>query len=372
MKKFRIEKQKILWAGLLIFLVILLAYGLGSLSKKEAADLSSSEIKLRCLNDKEQGAGYLKSKEMCYAKYFQKVAAAKGADFAFNLLFELQKLDPDTTGCHLIAHGIGWGTYEHNPDDWKDQIRSINRGCTYGAVHGIIENLVDDLPDKKMSDELVVSICGENPRADCNHIIGHLLVVETDGDVDKALKRCQLFADNKQKDFCYTGVFMEYQTALNLIKHGVVPEDWLNWRARVDDLEKMCRFFQGLEAEACWEEIVHAALVKFNNNADKIFSFCRSAPFSAAAERCRRHSIGIMAAANNFNLVSMKDICKLSQKDDPDFEGECYQQLVASSISSIPQDRRRVEEFCLGLPEKFKDSCLSQINYASKEFYPKD
>lgn len=355
---FYVKNQRFLSAGLLLLLLIAVGYGLSGVSKKTEADFSAIEIKINCSGAIGRSSEYLGSREVCYAKQFQKVASAKGAEFAFNLLSKLQDLDPGAKGCHLIAHGIGWGIYEHNPADWQNQIRSVNQGCTYGAVHGIIEKLVAALPEKKMTDELMLSICGKNPRADCNHIIGHLLVVETRGNVDEALRRCQIFTENRQKDFCYTGVFMEYQTALNLIVHGIAPKEWLNWPKRVGELEKMCRSYDGLKAEACWEEIVHAALVKFDNKAERIFAFCSTAPLTNAVKRCRKHSIGIMAAGVNFNLASIKDICQLPQKDDSDFETECYRQLAASAISSLPQDRQRVEKFCLGLLKKFQDSCL--------------
>lgn len=364
------ELRNWLLAGVVLLLVGA-AYSL-NLRTQISVDFAPNEILTFCAGEDGQSEEYLSSKELCYAKQFQQAAQAKGAEGAFNLLSELQKLDQDATGCHLIAHGIGWGVYAHNPNDWQNQIRTISSACSSGAIHGIIEKLVEDQPGKKLTDELVLSICGENPRNDCNHIIGHLLVVETQGSVDEALRRCEIFDELQQEDFCYTGVFMEYQTALNLIQHGLAPKEWLNWADRVEELEKMCRSYDGLQAEACWEEIVHAALVKFGNDAKATFDFCSSAPFAAAAQRCRKHSIGIIAAAYNFNLASIKDLCRLPQKDDPDFEAGCYEQLAASSLSSIPQDWRRVEAFCLSLPEKFQNQCLSQLTYAKETSYAKD
>lgn len=302
-----------------------------------------------------------KSKETCYASAFSDLALENGHEYAFNTLFALQKIDVDARGCHLIAHSIGKSAYKNNPEKWQELINTMPPVCSYGAIHGVIENYVTSL--SKDTIDILPIICGPKPRADCNHIVGHLALVETHADIDPALDICSKFTNDYQREFCLTGVFMEYQTALNLIEHGYAPKSWLNWPARVDELEAICRTYDGENATACWKEIVHAALVKFKNDPQKIFDFCNSAQIEEGAKQCKRHALGIMAAGARFDLELLKYSCKLKQPDfDPSFEKDCYTNLVASELSSIPVDEAdNIIPFCSSLDPQYREGCFSQI-----------
>ena len=319
-----------------------------------------------------KNASLSKGKDNCYAEEFKKLAEQNGPDFSFKVLDNLQRIDADAIGCHLIAHGIGTGSYKREPNNWRVLIQNINSSCSYGAPHGVLESYVLTLPEKSLSREVIPTICGEAPRADCNHIIGHLLLVQTDADVNKALDLCEVFTNSTQNNFCISGVFMEYQTAINLVAHDLAPESWLNWPPRLGKLEKLCRSYNGKYAEGCWEEIVHVALVKFNNDAKTIFDFCSTAQVPNGAKRCKRHSIGIIGASRNFNLASLKSICSLPQKDDPSFKEECYRALVASALSTIPSAVPEAMSFCNSLEQEFKQSCLTMIDAISSTTYIRD
>lgn len=307
------------------------------------------------------------NKETCYSKKFRELALQNGPEKSFEILSLLQQKDPEAQGCHFIAHGIGSGTYRRDPKAWQSHIKSISHSCTYGALHGIIEEYVARLPDKTLSKDIVPTICGSEPRADCNHIIGHLVLVETKGNIDNALDICRIFQDKHQRNFCLTGVFMEHSTASNLIAHGYATEEFLNWPARVGDLEKLCRSYDGEEAAACWEEIVHAALVKFNNDPERIFSFCNTAQTNDAAKRCKRHAIGIMIVARGFDFGSLRYMCKIKQSNDPSFENECYAYLAGSVLFTVPRQAKNIAIFCNSLDDNLKVDCFTQIGAMFKE-----
>ncbi len=302
------------------------------------------------------------NKETCYSKAMQDVATRRGPEDAFGILFALQKKDVDAIGCHFISHGIGYGTYERDPSHWQKDIQTINRSCTYGAVHGIIEKYTATLR-RGLTKDVIPTICGSNPIADCNHIMGHLLLVETRGNVNNALDLCNVFDEKRQKAFCVSGVFMEQITALNLINHGYVPKSWLNWAARVDDLEKLCRAQDGERAVGCWEEIVHAVIVKFNDNPAKVFAFCDKSPLLEAASACKYHGIGIMATNTNFDQTRMHNICTVPQPNDSQFESNCYPRLVSSILSTSFNKTADAIQFCTSAPAQFQHSCFSQIGY---------
>ena len=308
----------------------------------------------------------LLNKEICYSKKFEDISFNGGPDYAYKVLFELQELDPEALGCHFIGHGIGYGAYKQNPEGWQNQINNINPACGYGSVHGTIERYVDNLPEGKFTKGMLPTLCGSNPRADCNHIIGHLTLVEVNANVDAGLDMCLIFEDDYQRSFCLTGIFMEYQTAFNLISHGLAPRSWLNWPARVDELEKLCRSYKGENATACWKEISHAALVKFNHDPYKIFEFCNSAQVWEGAGLCKRHSLGIMNAGVNYDLNSLRYVCQIEQPlNDPTFEHDCYMTLVSSKIYTLPPEKvKDTVSFCLSINPEFQSVCFTQIGLA--------
>lgn len=328
----------------------------------ESVEVTATTVYNYCL----ENAGLSKGKENCYAEEFKKLGEKSGPEFSFLVLDSLQKTDPEAKGCHLIAHGVGAGSYKREPDNWRALVQSTDGRCSYGAIHGVLESYINSLPDKSLGKNVIPTICGLTPRADCNHILGHLLLVQTDADVAKALDLCGVFVDLRQNSYCISGVFMEYQTALNLVAHDLASESWLNWPTRLGELEKLCRSHDGKFAEGCWEEIVHVALVKFNNDPKTIFDFCSTAQVSNGAKRCKRHSIGIMGASKNFDLPSLKSMCSLPQKNDPSFEMECYPALVSSALSTIPSMVPEAISFCNGLDQEFKPSCFSMIGITAQ------
>ncbi len=128
----------------------------------------------------------------------------------------------------------------------------------------------------------------------------------------------------------------------------------------------MCRTYQGAYGAACWMEITHAALVKFGNDPKLMFQMCSTAQVLEGQEKCRRHAIGIITAARQFDLPSLVYMCKLKQPKDPGFEADCYENLVASTLVSVPSDLDRTVSLCGSLDSVFQRRCFAQIYYATR------
>ncbi len=304
-------------------------------------------------------------KETCFAKEFYEFAREYGYEKSFAVLAYLQNIDSGARGCHFIAHSIGLGTYDREPGKWQEHVSRIPRDCSYGAIHGVVEKHISST-GRRLTKEVIPKICGDAPRADCNHIIGHLILVDPEikGDVGKGLEMCSILG-GYQNYLCLTGVFMEWITALNLIEHGFAPRSFLNWPARVEELKQLCFSRSGIEAEACWEEIAHVLVAKFPDNAEKVFSSCEEAPADNAARRCINHSIGIIGGSRQFALEELKDMCKLGPARYQNFSESCYRQLVISALATIPRKIDEVKKFCFSLAPEFINSCLEEVERAS-------
>src|SRR3989344_4866677 len=57
-------------------------------------------------------------KQFCFSKYFQEITEKKDHIFAYETLKQLQKIEPRSTGCHLIAHIISSTETKKDPNNW--------------------------------------------------------------------------------------------------------------------------------------------------------------------------------------------------------------------------------------------------------------
>ncbi len=314
------------------------------------------------------------SREYCYSSEFKKISAKYGSTNAFEKLEELKKIDSTALGCHWIAHGIGTGEYLKDPNNWRQNLTKINQTCNYGAQHGIVEAYIGTLPEGKITKENIISVCGDNPINDCNHIVGHVVLVSFGGDVDEALNTCKVFTETLQNHYCNQGVFMENITAVNLIDHKIVTEKYLDWSARLDEIEQMCKKYTDPVAMACWEEITHASVQKYLNQPSKVFELCDKSSSVVGRDKCKTHAIGIFTANYGYDLNKVSNLCKLKQKSDLEFEQNCYANIVGSTLSTVPEKLAQSVDFCDSLAiSTFASKCFAMIYTMSNSgLYSKD
>jgi hypothetical protein len=324
----------------------------------EAGVEEAASLAVKTCKDSQLRSG---GKYSCYAKEMENIAYNHGQKYAVEVLSTIQQLDSDAKGCHFIAHGIGWGLYKRNPSDWQNLIASSSSMCSYGAQMGIVELYVGSLPEDKLTKDIVPTLCGQLPRADCNHAVGHILLVETGNNLSETIDFCSSL--NKEQNFiCLTGMFMERIIAASLLEHGLVPQEWRNWPNRLPIHEKLCRSFSGSYAVACWREIAHAAFYYFSKDPKQIFDYCNTAPLPRAARICKIHAIPEIASSKNLNLSVLKSICTLEQLTDPSFEEECYLKLIGIKISFLgPKNSEDVVDFCSSLDQEFQVACFRKI-----------
>jgi len=365
MKKYKKHKAMILAASVLVLVCTLFAYVHIYLRSAESLEyrgnnIVAQEIVDNCLLVK---FDIDVNKESCYAKEFEKVAYEEGYSKAFEVLGAVQQLDPSANGCHFIAHGIGYGAYQRDRENWRQVLAEIDTSCSYGAPMGIVERYTAELPHRTISKELVPDLCGDVTRGDCNHVVGHILLADesTEGDIDKALDLCSALEGLEERDKCNTGVFMENITALNLIEHGYATRNFLNWPARLPDLEKLCFSYEGEYHNACWTEITHAVVLTYHNNPEKALEFCNKTHDINALKRCTYHSLGIIAGSNSFQISNLSYLCELEQPRYPEFRNHCYHGIMASTLSSIPGQIDRVLDFCSLAPEEVTADCFGLV-----------
>lgn len=303
----------------------------------------------------------LSGKEQCYGKAFASLTKQTDMKYAFLVLRELQKKDTEARGCHFIAHSISIAETEKDPSKWKDVMNIAPQDCSYGAAHGALEAYSATKPDGRLSEEEIDTVCNNPDTNNCTHILGHLLLVMYYNDIPKSVAGCnRLPHDARAKFECLTGVFMERITGINLETHGLATKEALNWAQRVPELEKLCRAQTGTESVACWKEIVHAVLIKVNNDSQSLVNFCETAPGTTETSECINHALGILASVDNFVLKRMNHICEVEVKD-PTFKNRCYAGLVGATISTIPAQIPDAVSFCSSISLEYQRDCFTML-----------
>lgn len=303
----------------------------------------------------------LASREQCYAKAFGELTESTDLNHAFAALRSLQLLDPQARGCHFIAHSISIAETEKAPGRWREIMNSAPQDCSYGAVHGPLEYYASTFSDGKIPKDQIGELCNNPDTNNCTHGLGHVLLVINGNNIDESASECEALPHEASARFeCLTGVFMERITALNLEIHGLASKEALNWPARVPELEILCREQSGKRSVACWREIVHAVLVKFNNDLQRTVDFCETAPGNEETRNCIQHSLGIITGSYDFEIERMKTVCDVKVKE-PNFKSGCYPHLVNATLSTRPSERSDARRFCSELELRYAHSCLQAV-----------
>jgi len=305
----------------------------------------------------------------CYGRLMEESAYRFGQEYAFEVMHELQKKDSGTIGCHFISHGVGWGMYKHDPEHWQQTMNNLSTECSYGALHGLLEYYISGLPDGKLTKEIAQAICPpHNALGGCGHPLGHILLVEEKGDVDRALDFCDVLGDNKGS--CYHGVFMEHHLALNLILHGFGDPKRKNWSDFLEKDAEFCKKYSEEKLNACWGRLAHSIYYRYDQDVRKIYDYCNRAPNKQAARVCKQISFTGLYTVTHANLPKYISYCTLERSFDPGFEQVCYNEYVGLLLANNkPEHATEVVPFCLGLPSSFTRDCLRMVGDNLKKYH---
>ncbi len=314
----------------------------------------SIAIKEKCLGNQD-----------CYMSAFKSLTKKRGYIFAFEAVDELKEVDKNiASNCHRLAHGIGWTAYEVDPARWKENLRKINPGCNWGALHGIVEQYVAE--NKKLDDVTIKTLCGGEGA--CNHGIGHMLLVQTNNDIPKALDICTVLATQMERHMCMTGIFMERMTLQNLVdkENDSSSRRQKYWQNRLSEFQQLCETFQGAEHSACWEEVARPAAANFNMEPQKALNICNNSSTQDGARYCRRRAVSEIISRKKLDMKGMKYICESAPDYDSNFPRDCYLRIAHLAYVSLPESRRNeISAYCREIPVLFTRACDDLVAGAS-------
>ncbi len=225
--------------------------------------------------------------EICFVEKIKPMISLYGPKFVVTkLLYEIDDNDL-LGGCHTLAHSVGKEIHRLDSDSSQGYISSSEGECEFGVAHGIIESMLSDSKVDVQDENAIRDICGDDEKIDCNHVVGHFLLVWTNKDVNKALSICDFLKKENQIYICYKGVFMEYITGQNLLDHNLINGDWLKTNASLPNLQKLCNKYKNLARISCWEELPHSIVLEFGNDIKKSLNYCDKAPDEISMRMCK-------------------------------------------------------------------------------------
>ena len=191
------------------------------------------------------------SQYLCLEQGFGNVAYSEGPKTAL-ALFE-KRIASDArvnVDCHRIAHSIGSGAFARFHGNVAKAFSLGSSVCASGYYHGILERAFVGVTSTSGLVRVARKLCRATsirPRSyldyQCEHGLGHGLMIETGYNLPLALSVCHKLADGWDHVVCTSGVFME-----NINTRYGFRSLWV----KDDDPLYPCRTVQARDRRSCY------------------------------------------------------------------------------------------------------------------------
>lgn len=268
------------------------------------------------------------------------------------------------SNCHTALHFLGQEEYKKGQNVTQSLISGTPL-CFAGYYHGVLEehfrqnNLdVTNMLDLKNEAK---SICGnknsfaaEREYFECLHGLGHALIFALDGELPISLKVCDELNDEVDRNWCYSGIFMENSTSSTNSDH---PSKYL----RENEPLYPCTILENKYLKTCYTlqsfylaEINEFDWPKISQACMKINLEFRNNCFNAIGQV-------LVGFTQDVGLISKTcESLKTGQED-------CVQGAAGALSGRYNKDIVKLENFCNSLI-KHKNICLQKTEMVKKEW----
>jgi mono/diheme cytochrome c family protein len=210
---------------------------------------------------------------LCFRQAFGNLAYTDGPAAALAEFERELGTDPAVEAdCHPIAHTIGAAALRYFKNDVGKAFAAGSAICGSGYYHGLLEWKLAALPEQQVAAVARTVCTAPEIRANafnyyqCNHGLGHGLMLYTLYDLPAALKLCHRLATSFDQVSCTGGVFMENQQS----SYGLTSK-WL----RKDNLLYPCTIVARADKLYCYLLVTSQILPKVNFDWKKTADWCR-------------------------------------------------------------------------------------------------
>lgn len=276
-------------------------------------------------------------------------------------IVEEQEQEPEIfTSCHALTHYLGRSAYKKigNIPDVYTQCTSV---CQGGCYHGVIESYFGEqilsLGDVARLAQKVRGACGEERDygkpllyTECVHGIGHALMFISQNDLPFALRFCDEFASARERETCYTGVFMENSSSATTIGH---PSAFVS----VEDPMYPCTILEERYLSECYGAQSSYFTLISHFSWEKTVSLCSQVPLKYQGKCFFTMGRNLVAYTQERKVI--KDTCSLPEHSAS--QNSCIRGAVSSFATRYVHDVARIEAFCSSVNENQKHDCYREL-----------
>ena len=185
--------------------------------------------------------------------------------------------------------------------------------------------------------------------------MGHVLMVETMGNVDKAVNTCNNLSEQLTRG-CLDGLFMEEIFKTNLAEHGIVWRESVITENYIQKIELMCQGYTGQTGQSCWREISQAYYKLVGANLTNLKERCSKANTADGGRACYFRSFDFALTDQRFEKRQVATICT-DYINNANYLYECYDWAISGLILTSPKYVNIINDLCNTAPKSFYSSC---------------
>ncbi len=315
----------------------------------------------------------------CFEQAFGNLAYDEGPKEALDQLAALSSTNPLVQGhCHPISHKIGAGGLLKYEGDVGKAFVDGNGTCGSGYYHGLLQWKLAGVKAEEVAGVASTACEDEEIKSNafnyyqCDHGLGHGLMLYTSLDLPKALDYCHQLNTEFDKVACSGGVFMENQSSsfglrttwlsnkkllypcntklvqrrdklycYLLVTSHILPNVGGDWVKTAD----WCRKSEPAWVETCFESYGRDVSGNAVQNPDRIRELCANA--GSGEESCLYGAVRDILN-NNSRDFGAKELCEAVQKR---FRSRCFfgvGSILGTQHADIPGKTAACEEFAKG------------------------
>lgn len=294
----------------------------------------------------------------CYKQAADILYSQFGLKQSLVLLKENENYQEVYARCHEVTHYLSRLEYDKQKNIAKVYAQ-CDSTCHGGCYHGTLEAYLkekEDVSGEKIS-SYFASACGKAgdytkpiEYNECFHGLGHAAMFVTDMELRQSLKLCDTIAEQKMRDRCYTGVFMENSSSSTSFDHKSLY-------IKADDPFYPCNILEEKYLALCWQYQSSYFSIISGQDWEKVAALCLQVPVKYQ-EQCFR-TIGTNQVGFTPSLEVMKHDCDRMPSEH--FKNVCVAGVVSSLSYRFVGDMQKMIDFCSLVDRQNKESCYKQV-----------
>ena len=291
------------------------------------------------------------SDQACYEQAFGNLAYNDGPKAALDKLQTLSDTNPLVRGgCHPIAHKLAAGALLKYEGDVGSAFAAGNGTCGSGYYHGLLQWKLAGVRADQVAG-VARSAC-EDPTIkanafnyyQCDHGLGHGLMLYTSYDLPAALDYCHQLLTEFDQVACSGGVFMENQSSSFGLHTKWLSTKNLLYPCNSKEVKRQDKLY-------CYLLVTSHILPYVGGDWVKTADWCRRSERGWASYCFQSYGRDVAGAAVR-DPAQMKNLCGMAGSG----EKECIYGAIRDVMNNNPQDPQG-EAFCNVVKTEFRAYC---------------